>query len=127
MTRTEMNAIIRTYSNEEATIIEHAIIMNGMIGTRKAPETIEEFAIWCHETVENAKAAEAERAAKKAKAEAAKARKIEKDMANGITPEMRKAMNNVKKYEREIARMEAEIAEMTRKMNYWKKVAEGNN
>lgn len=127
MTRTEMNAIIRTYSNEEATIIEQAIIMNAMIGTRKAPETIEEFATWCHETVENARAAEAERAEKKAKAEAAKARKAEKDMANGITPEMRKAMNNVKRYEREIERMEAEMAEMRRKMNYWKKVAEGNN
>ena len=54
---------------------------------------------------------EAERKAEELKKEEAKKRKIEKDLANGITPEMRKAMTTKKRYETEIRKAEKEIEE----------------
>lgn len=61
----------------------------------------------------------------KAKREAAKQRKIERDLANGITPEMRKAMTYARRYEKEIDELKAKLAELEAKKSYWDKIAKG--
>lgn len=65
-------------------------------------------------------------AAEQQKREDAKARKIARDLANGITPEKRKALTNQKRHESavrglraKIAELEAEIAEHERKAAWW--------
>ena len=59
---------------------------------------------------------EAERKTEELKKEEAKKRKIEKDLANGITPEMRKAMTTKKRYETEIRKAEKEIEELKKRI-----------
>lgn len=48
-----------------------------------------------------------------------KKKKIERDLAKGITPEMRKAMNNARRYELQIEKLEAELKELKEKKAYW--------
>lgn len=65
-------------------------------------------------------------AERKAKQEEAKKRKIERDLENGITPSMRRAMTNARKYEREIEELKELLAEKEEKLAYWKKLANVN-
>lgn len=60
------------------------------------------------------------------KKEAAKQRKIERDLAQGITPDMRRAMNNAKRYKNAIAKLEKELAELKAKEAYWEEKAKGD-
>lgn len=62
------------------------------------------------------KKCEAERKAEELKKEEVKKRKIEKDLANGITPEMRKAMTTKKRYETEIRKAEKEIEKLKKQI-----------
>lgn len=65
-----------------------------------------------------------ERRAKAEKEAAAKARKIARDLANGITPEKRKAINNLKRHEGEIRHLEAEIERLKEELEIEKKIVE---
>lgn len=65
----------------------------------------------------------AERMAREA--EERKARKIARDLAKGITPEKRKALNSLKRHEGEARRIEAEIEALKAKLETERKIIEG--
>ena len=79
-------------------------------------ETAELLDEYDRKKAERKKRYEAERKAEELKKEEAKKRKIEKDLANGITPEMRKAMTTKKRYETEIRKAEKEIEELKKRI-----------
>ena len=84
--------------------------------------------VFCHDihgTVEELKREEtrAEREEREAReAEERKARKIARDLAKGITPEKRKAMNNLKRHEGTVKALEAEIERLKAELEVEKKI-----
>lgn len=125
MTEKEINEILSTYSEADAEIITGSILVNAMIGTTKSPDTPEEFREFCEETIRKHKEFQKKEAERKAKREAAKQRKIERDLAQGITPEMRKGMTFACCYQRKINDLEVELAELKAKRDYWAEKAKG--
>lgn len=65
-----------------------------------------------------------ERRIKAEKEAAAKARKVARDLANGITPEKRKAINNLKRHEGAIRHLEAEIERLKEELEIEKRIVE---
>lgn len=53
---------------------------------------------------------------------AAKARREARDLANGITPEKRKAINNLKRHEANVKGLEYQIAELMKELEIEKKI-----
>jgi len=82
--------IIPAETAEEAVAIAQAKYPDLIIN--QCPRSLEEIA-------EREAAYEAKRKAEEEKKAAAKARKIARDLANGITPEKRKAMNSLHRHE----------------------------
>ena len=86
--------------------------------------------VFCHDihgTVEELKRKEtrAEREEREAReAEERKARKIARDLAKGITPEKRKALNSLKRHEGEARRIEAEIEALKAELEAERKIIE---
>jgi len=62
--------------------------------------------------------------AEEEKKAAAKARREARDIANGITPEKRKAINNLKRHENNVKGLEYQIAELMKELEIEKKIVE---
>jgi predicted RNase H-like nuclease (RuvC/YqgF family) len=96
--------------------VEEAIIEAKKTAYWVNEETVELLDEYNRKKAEWREKCEAERKALELKKEEAKKRKIEKDLANGITPEMRKAMTTKKRYETEVRKAEKEIEELKKRI-----------
>ena len=105
--------IISAETAEEAVAIAQAKYPNLIIN--QYPKSLEEIA-------EQEAAYEAKRKAEEEKKVAAKARKIARDLANGITPEKRKAMDSLRRHELNVKDILNKIEELKAELAIEKKI-----
>lgn len=96
-------AFVDAETAEEAVQIAKALHPTMVINEH--PRTVDEL-------VAEERAQMAARRAEEEKKAAAAARKVARDLANGITPEKRKAIDNLKRHEAKARRIEEQIAEL---------------
>lgn len=121
MTNIKVNEIIATYTAEEQEYITTTMRFAALVGAFGAPQTDEEFKIFCDDTIK----AWREDTAKKAEKEAKKAqREQEKAEALGMTVEEyrahKKLQAKIRRYENEVMKAEADIKKLEEEIA-WKK------